>query len=239
MLELFVSGSEKNSGKTFVTAGLAATMQSLGYSTCVYKPVQVGAIERQGFLQAPDLALVKFVDPYIKTYFSYLFKNNSIPAIAAELENSKIDKNTIIDDYKSLEKEFECTITDGTQGLTTPLSDDFLEQDLVKTLNLPVLLIVSPNENSINNTLANINQATANNVKIRGVIINDCPEIIQDVNIKSMPKLIEKYTDTKILGVMPHFENIKAINPNDLISNVLTGIDLESVFDIKIAKLAD
>ena len=238
MLELFVSGSEKNSGKTFVTAGLAATMQSLGYSTCVYKPVQTGAIEHQGFVQAPDLALIKFVDPYIKTYFSYLLKDNSIPAIAAEIENVKIDKNIIVEDYKSLEKEFECAITDGTQGLSTPLADDFLEQDLVKTLNLPVLLIVSPSENSINNTLANINQATANGVKIRGVIINDCPEIIQDVNIKSMPKLIEKHTDTKILGVMPHFEDLKSINPNDLISNVLTGVDLESVFDIKIAKLS-
>ena len=54
-----------------------------------------------------------------------------------------------------------------------------------------------------------------------------------------MPKLIEKYTDTKILGVMPHFENLQSVNPNDLISNVLTGIDLESVFDIKIAKLND
>ncbi len=237
MLELFVSGSEKNSGKTFVTAGLAATMQSLGYSTCVYKPVQTGAIERQGFVQAPDLTLIKFVDPYIKTYFSYLLKDSSIPAIAAELENVKIDKNIIVEDYKSLEKEFECAITDGTQGLSTPLSDDFLEQDLVKTLNLPVLLIVSPSENSVNNTLANINQATANGVKIRGVIINDCPEIIQDVNIKSMPKLIEKHTDTKILGVMPHFEDLKSVNPNDLISNVLTGVDLESVFDIKIAKL--
>lgn len=239
MLELYVSGSEKNSGKTFITAGLAATMQSLGYSTCVYKPVQTGAIEQHGFLQSPDLALVKFIDPYIKTYFSYILKNDAVPIVAAELENTIIDKNTIIDDYKSLEIDFECTISDGTQGLTTPLADDFLEQDLVKSLNLPVLLVVSPNENSINNTLANINQASSAGVKIRGVIINDCPQIIQDVTIKSMPKLIEKYTDTKILGVMPHFENLQSVNPNDLISNVLTGIDLESVFDIKIAKLND
>ena len=119
----------------------------------------------------------------------------------------------------------------------TPLADKFLEQDLVKMLEVPVLLVVSPSENSVNNTLANINQAVASGVKIRGVIINDCPEVIHDLNIKSMPKLIEKYTDTKILGVMPHIENLKKINPNDLISNVLTGIDIESVFDVKIAKL--
>lgn len=237
MLELFVSGSEKNSGKTFVTAGLAATMQSLGYSTCVYKPVQTGAIEKNGFIQAPDLAFVKFIDPYIKTYFSYLLKNDAIPLISAELENVSINKEVILQDYASIRRDFECTLVDGTMGLATPLADDFLEQDLVKMLQLPVLLIVSPTENSVNNTLANINQATSSGVKIRGVIINDCPEVIHDLNIKSMPKLIEKYTDTKILGVMPHIENLKKINPNDLISNVLTGIDIESVFDVKIAKL--
>ena len=37
MLELFVAGTEQNSSKIFVTAGLAATMQSLGYST-MYSP---------------------------------------------------------------------------------------------------------------------------------------------------------------------------------------------------------
>ena len=55
MLELFVSGSEKYSGKTFITAGLAATMQSLGYSTSVYKPVQTGAIEKNGFIHLNDI----------------------------------------------------------------------------------------------------------------------------------------------------------------------------------------
>ncbi len=237
MLELFVSGTEKNSGKTFITAGLAATMQSLGYSTCVYKPVQTGAIEKNGFIQAPDLAFIKFIDPYIKTYFSYLLKKDAVPAIAAELENTFINKENIFQDYKTIKQKYECVLTDGTMGLSTPLGEKFLEQDLVKMLDIPVLIVVYPTENSVNNTIANINQAVSAGIKIRGVIINDCPEIIQDISIKSMPKLIEKYTDTKILGIMPHIENLKNVNPNDLISNVLTGIDIESVFDVKIAKL--
>ncbi|MBQ8167794.1 dethiobiotin synthase [bacterium] len=235
MLELFVSGSGKNSGKTFVTAGLAATMQSLGYSSCVYKPIQTGAVIRDGYLESPDLTFVKFIDPYVKTYFTYLLQNPAIPLISAEMENIRINIDEIYQDYKSL--NFECVLVDGTFGLATPLTEKFLEQDLVKKLDIPALLVVSPNENSVNNTLANINQAISFGVKIRGVIINDCSKIIQDINIKSMPKLIEKYTDTKILGVMPQMENLDQINSNDLITNVLTGIDIEKVFDIKIAKL--
>ena len=44
MLELFITGADNNSDKIFVTAGLTATMQCLGYSTGVYKPVEVDAL---------------------------------------------------------------------------------------------------------------------------------------------------------------------------------------------------
>ena len=72
MLNIFITSSEKKSGKTFITAGLAATMKSLGYSTCVYKPIQTNGIEINGFMQSPDLTFVKTIDPYINTHFSYI-----------------------------------------------------------------------------------------------------------------------------------------------------------------------
>ena len=67
MLGLFLTGIRPKSGKTFVTAGLAATMQSLGYSTCVYKPVVTGALEKDGYVLAPDLVYVKNADKNITT----------------------------------------------------------------------------------------------------------------------------------------------------------------------------
>ena len=75
MLSLYITSANRKEGKTFLTAGLAATMQSLGYSTCVYKPIQTAGIEINGFMQSPDLTYVKTVDPYIDTHFSYLFKS--------------------------------------------------------------------------------------------------------------------------------------------------------------------
>lgn len=235
MLELYVTGTGKNSGKTFITAGLAATMQSLGYDTCVYKPVQTGAVIRNGYLESPDLSFVKYMDPYIKTYFTYLLKNDAIPLIAADIENVDIDKDTIYQDYKSL--RHECILTDGAQGLSTPLASDFLEQDFVKMVDIPVLTVVSLVENTVDNILAGINNAISSNVKLRGIVINNCPDII-DMSMKSLPKLVEKYTDTRVLGVMPYVGNIEILNPNDLISNILRGIDIESVFGVKIAKLS-
>ena len=40
MLNIYITSANKGEGKTFLTAGLAATMQSLGYKTNVYKPIE-------------------------------------------------------------------------------------------------------------------------------------------------------------------------------------------------------
>ena len=47
--------------------------------------------------------------------------------------------------------------------------------------------------------------------------------------------LIEEYSNVKILGLLPNLG--EKILPEDLITGILNGIDIESVFDVKIEKL--
>ena len=229
MLELFVTEIEPSSDKIFITAGLAATMQGLGYYTTVYKPIQTGAIEYNGYLQSPDLVFVKLIDTYIQTYFSYLLKNNSTPALAAKEENTIIDKDLILKDYESIMRSYECLITDGTNGINTQYGTNFTEK--------PVLLVVKPTISAVTSTLMTINHAQIEGINIRGVIINDYKEDSCPPEVKTMPQLIETYTDTSVLGHFSHIENIQNANPNDLIANILSGIDIEKTFNVKIAKL--
>lgn len=237
MLNIFITGTDINVGKTFITAGLAATMQSLGYSTCVFKPVQTGSIEKSGFAQSPDLAFVKNMDPYVKTHSSYLLRQSATPVIAAEQENIMIDKNFIKKDFEAITKEHDCTIVESTGGIMTPLAPDFIMSDLIKMLNLPLVIVIKPYNGVVNQTLLAINHAISKGIEIRGIIINNFPQSITDIDIKTIPRLVEEYSDAKILGIVRNFPNVKKINPNDLITDILNGIDIESVFDVKIAKL--
>jgi len=237
MLNIFVTGTDTDIGKTFITSGLAATMQSLGYSTCVYKPVQSGTIEKDGCRQSPDLAFVKNVDPYVNTYSSYLLKEPAAPAIAAELENIVIDRNVIKKDFQNLAQKHDCTIVEGAGGLMVPIAPKFLILDMIKMLDLPIVIVVRPDLGTVNHTLLTINQAISSGINVRGVIINNFPERTKNISIKAAPRLIEEYSDAKILGIVKHFNNVQKINPNDLITNILNGIDIESVFDVKISKL--
>lgn len=235
MLNLYITSSNRKEGKTFLTAGLAATMQSLGYSTSVYKPIQTCGIERSGFMQSPDLTYVKTIDPYINTHFSYLFKSNLEPLIASELENEPIDIELIAKEYARISAIGDCTILDGDCGLLSPIAPVVQTADLVKKLQIPLLFVVTPREDSINDTLLSIYTAQEKGLDIRGVVINniteDCPKHL----LNAIPRVIEEYTNVKILGLIPHIEG--KLSPEDLITGVLNGVDIESIFNVKIEKL--
>ena len=235
MLSLYVTSSKRNEGKTFVTAGLSATMQSLGYSTCVYKPIQTAGIEHNGFMQSPDLTYVKSIDPYIDTHFTYLFKSNLEPLVASEKENELIDIELIHQEYVRISVISDCTVLDGDRGILSPLAPEIQTADMVKRMQLPVLFVVTPREDAINDTLLSIYAAQEKGLEIRGVVINnikeDCPKNL----LNAIPRVIEEYTNIKILGLISHING--KISPEDLITNVLNGVDIESVLDVKIEKL--
>ena len=235
MSNIYISSGNKKDGKTFLTAGLAATMQSLGYSTSVYKPIQTAGIEINGFTQSPDLTFIKTIDPYINTHFTYLFKSKTVPLIAAENENEFIDIELINNEYHNISSSSDCTIIDGDNGLLSPLAQSVQTIDMIRKLQIPVLFAITPREDSINDTLLSIYTAQEKGVEVRGVIINNIDENCSTEMLTSITRIIEEYSNIKILGLLPNLGN--KIQPEELITAILNGIDIESVFNVKIEKL--
>ena len=123
-MNIFITGTDTGVGKTIVTAGLAAVMQSLGYEMGVYKPVQSGAVMKDGELVAPDLEFVKSVDSNIQTKVSYNFKEPVAPSLAALLENTTIHKNRLKIDYENLKESCDFVITEGAGGILAPVAEN-------------------------------------------------------------------------------------------------------------------
>lgn len=239
MLSVFITSTGSNVGKTFITAGIAATMQSLGYSTCVYKPVQTSATKKNGFGQSRDLLFVKNIDPYVEIHSAYTLKEQAPPVIAAEAENILIDKSFIKKGYDLVAKDHDCLITEGTGGIMTPIAPNFLVSDMIKTLDIPIVIVVQPEAGMVNQTLLTINHAEAKGIKVRGVIINNFSQnSAEDAEAKNAFRLIEEYSNARILGIVRNFKKPNKVNPSELITEIINGIDIESVFDARIEKLA-
>ena len=235
MLNIYITSAIHNEGKTFLASGLAVTLQSLGYAVSVYKPVQTGGIEINGFMQSPDLTYIKTLDPYINTEFSYLFREKEEPLIAAENENEYIDIDLIYNDFKKLINVSECNILDGEGTLLSPLAPSVQNIDLVKKLQIPVVYSVTPSNDTISTVLPSIYTALDRGIDVRGVVINnilpDCPKEL----LTSITRIIEEYSGVNILGLLPQVSNPNA--PEEIITGILNGIDIESIFGVKIEKL--
>ncbi len=235
-MNLFISSTESCSGKTMIAAGIAAVMQSFGYKTCIYKPIQTGAVEKGNYLVSPDLTFVKMVDSYIKTHSTYMLKTDAIPAVGSAIEKIDINLSRIESDYEQLSRNADILFIESAGGLMTPLNDKLISFQIPQKLNLPVLFIVTPSTSAVNNYLNEINTAKALKLNIAGVIINKFPVYSENPAIKSFPKVIERYSDIKILGLIRNFKG-KSISANTLINEILNGIDLEELLKMKISKL--
>ena len=236
-MNVFVTGTASKTGKTFVTAALASIMQSLSYKTAVYKPIQLGAFEQNSFIIDPDISYVKKIDPYLTAECTYHLKSTMAPVIASEMEKIKINPKVILKDYTMLKDKFDTVIVEGTGGILTPIAPRFTVANLVKMLNLPIVVITNSTEESVNNTILTVNHAEAMGIEINGIIINRYPEGTEDMRVKTIPRLLEEYTKASVVGIIKELDGYGENTPGSIIDNVLNGVDIEKVFNVKIPKL--
>ncbi len=264
IMNLFITGTDTDIGKTFVTAGLALTAQVLGYRVGVYKPFQSGAVEINGELKAPDLEFIEKLEgdnlmnpspqpspargegahipsenvgwarqptnkANIKTAVSYIMKAPTSPALAAELENVDVNMDKILADYKKLKAACDITFVEGAGGICVPLAKALLVGNLIKLLNLPIIIVARPDLGTVNHTLLTIHYAKSQGIEIKGIIINKYPENTSDIAVKNVVKQIESYTDAKILGVIKDIESKSEITKENMVKIFSEHIDIKEL----------
>ena len=238
-MNIFITSIGAKSGKTVFAAGIAAVMQSLGYEMALYKPIQTGCKYANDKQFAPDLNFVKKIDPNIKTYSTYNFKLNSIPAIAADRERSKFTMEKVVRGYADAQKDNDIVIVEGVGGLMTPVTGRLTIGDIALTLKLPTIIVINVEGDFINRTLTTLKAAELYPLDILGVVLNKYSPTMQHNIYHTEVKLLEEMIDYDVLGYLPNVDIAgEGINPETLISEALKNINLSRVFNMEIPKLA-
>ena len=136
-----------------------------------------------------------------------------------------------------LKDKFDTVLVEGVGGILTPISTRFTIANLIKMLNLPVVVITTPTEEAVNDTILTVNHAETMGIEVNGIIINRYPEGTEDIKIKTLPRLFEEYTKTTVIGMIKELDDYRENTPASIIDNVLNGVDIEKVFNVKIPKL--
>ena len=232
-MNLFVISDKQGSGKTFISAGIAATMQSLGYSVGYYKPVQTGALNQNGFITSQDVTFIKKIDPNVNTKVSYTFETDAIPYLAAKKENTFIQPEVLVKDLLTLRKSSDIVIVEGNNGIKTPFTENLKTTDFIKAIQASVLMVVEPTHDALEKVLLTIDYLKHHGISPVGVILNKYLKT-PDLNIQNMPALIEEYSGIPIVGIVGYQSQFY---PSGLIDTILHSVDLETVFEINIPKL--
>lgn len=237
MLKVFISGIQRQSGKTLVTAGLAATMQSLSYTTCVYKPIQTGANVLNGFKSSPDLALIKNFDPNIDVQSSYILSGQESPFVSSYEDGLKMDLNVIYSQFLEIQRFTDCVIVEGSNSISTPIAENITESDIVKEMNIPLILVVNPQKTTIDFAISALKYIYSQNINLLGVILNRHNTESLNLEEKYYPQILKEVAGCKILGSIPDYQEVSLLVAETLIQDVLNNLKIEEIFGIEIAKL--
>jgi len=239
MLNVFISGLERQSGKTLVAAGLAATMQSLSYSTSVYKPVQTGAKIMNGFKSSPDLAYIKHVDANINVVSTYMLSSTHSPFVGAYEDQVSINVDTIYNEFRALSNTTDCNIIEGCNSISSPIQENITELDIVRGLRVPLILTVNPSITPIDRVISGINFIVSNKINFLGIIITQYDENSENLEEKYFPQILKQFSNVNVLGILPNYGDIAKLAPESLISDILNNVKIEDIFRVKIAKLCN
>ena len=234
---LFITGTDTGIGKTFVTGYLAALLRNNGINAVPYKPIQSGGINTNGKLLSEDVAFYQSLTslPYSQEELcTYCLEDAVSPHLAIKKANKNVKIAAIKKQLTKLQAENDFVLVEGAGGLAVPLLDEqerlYMTTDLIRDLQLPLLIVTEPHLGMINHTLMTVAYAQLKEIPIIGFIVNNMPTTptrMQQDNIE----MIEKISGFPILGMIPPMKEPIVANTNKMIESEDEVINLPLLFE--------
>ncbi|WP_213293468.1 dethiobiotin synthase [Paraburkholderia sacchari] len=212
---LFVTGTDTEIGKTFVSAALLRGLARAGLRAAAMKPIAAGAYERDGVWHNEDAdqldaAASVLLPPAMRTPF--LLKEPAAPHIAAALEDVTLDMARIVQCHGEACERADAVVVEGVGGFRVPLTATQDTADLAVALNLPVVLVVGMRLGCISHALLTAEAIAARGLMIAGWVANriDPAMTFAQENIDALRERLAAQFGAPLIGVVPHMSGAQA-----------------------------
>ena len=208
MNSLFITGTDTEVGKTYVTAGLAVTFRKMGIDVGVMKPFAAGTEQKRGF-KSEDVEILSNAaqvnDPEILLNPQF-FPISASPYTA--LNNLKIKPNIelILNRFKQLSKLHSIILVEGMGGIMTPILQDYFVTNLIKDMKLPALIVTRTKIGTINHTIMTCKMCEKYKIPIKGIVINNFDN--DGYSAKELKRDLENLTNVHVLGSIPFIDDM-------------------------------
>ena len=172
---IFVTGTDTGVGKTLVSVALMMTLAGLGRRVAGMKPVASGAHMTEAGLRNEDaMALMRqqsmplsydLVNPFV-------FAPPIAPHIAAAQAGATIRLAEIETAFQAIHAQADIIVVEGAGGWYAPISEVATMEDIARTLDLPVLLVVGLRLGCLNHALLTARAIENGGVRMCGWVAN-------------------------------------------------------------------
>ena len=222
---VFVTGTDTGVGKTLVSASLLAALNADGSRAVGMKPVASGC-ERtiEGLRNDDALALLaqSYDAPDYALVNPFALPEPIAPHIAAREAGIEISLGPIDAAFAALSTNIDCVVVEGVGGWNVPLSDTLMQSDLVRSLKVPVILVVGIRLGCINHALLSARAIAGDGVELLGWIGNyiDRHMLRVDENIATLRERLS----APCLGILPFAADHDARRMGTHLSAAVTAI---------------
>jgi dethiobiotin synthetase len=193
----FVTGTDTGVGKTTVTVHLMQQLVAQGLKVIGMKPIASGCEWIDGRWQNEDvmqLTAASNVQASAELINPYCFQPAIAPHIAAAQASIEIRLEVIQSAYESLKAMADVVIVEGAGGLLVPLGATYTIADLIKTLDLPALVVVGMRLGCINHALLTTQGLQQQGIDFCGWVANHVdPEMsMQQENLQTLTDWLQQ-----------------------------------------------
>ncbi len=208
---LFITGTDTDVGKTWVSAGLTAVLRQRGVNATYFKPVQSGCPEQDGRPIPTDARLARelagLAEP-LEVLTPICLRLPLAPGVAAEQEGKTVDLEQVARALRELAGRYDYLLVEGAGGLYVPLVNmQFLVLDMIRWLGFPLLVVARAGLGTINHTVLTVKAAQQAGIPVPGVVINRYPAA-PGLAERTNPRVIEALTGVPVLGLVPEVAGI-------------------------------
>ena len=208
MKSLFITGTDTDVGKTYITAGLAVVIRKMGIDVGVMKPFAAGTAQKKGY-KSEDINILskaaQACDPE-KLVNPKFFPIPASPYTAWKNLKIKPKINSVLSSFKSLSKIHSMMLVEGMGGIMTPILKNYFVTDLIKDMKIPAVLVTRTKVGTVYHTIMTVKMCEKYKIPIKGIIINDFDS--DGYKIKELTRDFKSLTGVPILGSIPFINDL-------------------------------
>lgn len=170
---IYVTGTDTGVGKTLASAALLHALRARGVRAIGMKPVASGCERIDGAWRNEDaIALREASDPTpaYEDVNPFALQHPLAPELAARDDGVDVTLPPLLAAHARLRAQSDIVVVEGVGGWMAPLSTSLMQADLVRALDVPVVLVVGLRLGCLNHAYLTARAIEADGVRLAGWI---------------------------------------------------------------------